>query len=126
MHHFIQQLRHGWHLSRNRGVQDGGSGRNQVSSTGPNEPTASGHGNTVQPAQLQTLESTIVGLAVDLYRRLVVHVAHNHAHHDVACGGESNYARENVIFSPVTVAAALSMTLAGARSKTAEVRFPPE
>ncbi|KAL1414737.1 hypothetical protein MTO96_007209 [Rhipicephalus appendiculatus] len=119
MHHFLQRLQHGYHWARNRLLQETGIRPDQFSSTDRNHPMASGYGNTVQPAPLQTLEPSIMGLAVDLYRQLVLHIAEEHAHDDVTCSGQSHSARENVIFSPVTVAAALSMTLAGARCETA-------
>ncbi|KAH7972807.1 hypothetical protein HPB52_017361 [Rhipicephalus sanguineus] len=118
--HPIKRLLHGSHAAENPAAQDGGRRPDQFPSTDRNFPTTNGHDKAAQPAHLQTLEPVIVGLAVDLYRQLVHHVEGDRVHEDVARMAQNSCARENVIFSPVTVAAALSMTLAGARCETAE------
>ncbi|XP_065291279.1 ipis-1-like [Dermacentor albipictus] len=60
------------------------------------------------------LSASIMGFGIDLYRQLVLHTAGSHGASSKGAGTPGN-----VVFSPFAVAAALSMTLAGARCGTA-------
>ncbi|KAH7942238.1 hypothetical protein HPB49_022264 [Dermacentor silvarum] len=65
-----------------------------------------------------SLSASIMGFAIDLYRQLVVHNGATGSN-GANAGGKSAGTPGNVVFSPFAVAAALSMTLAGARCDTA-------
>ncbi|KAH6926881.1 hypothetical protein HPB50_022650 [Hyalomma asiaticum] len=119
MIHFLQRLIYGSHSSRNVPVQDRGHGRDRFSSfdVHNDSTTTGGCAGTAPAAHLQRLGPSIAGFAVDLYRQLALHAADVD---DVACSSRSYWTRVNVVFSPFAVAAALSMTLAGARGRSAE------
>ncbi|XP_054927799.1 uncharacterized protein [Dermacentor andersoni] len=73
---------------------------------------------TVGPsAHSPPLSASIVGFAIDLYRQLVLHTGAAGSH---GASGKGAGTPGNVVFSPFAVAAALSMTLAGARYGTAK------